>query len=475
MSGLDSYAQPGQEHPSAPLPNRPMRPIKLIPLLTLFAASLPAQWQLMTTPVKPSSRRAGAMAFHEATNRIVLYGGLSATPSQVLSDTWTYNGTWTLSPATAPARWGHRIVSNTTSNRLITFGGRSPTINSLSNETMQWSGSSWTAMPTTGAPSARFLYGMCYDSQRDVVVLFGGRNLTGPNNETWELSGSTWTQVATVNSPLPREEMGMVYDASLGRTILFGGCDESIGAIYGDTWQYDGTNWIQAAPAVSPTPRFRGMMEYDSKRSRSIYYGGFDGLLSQTETYEYSGGNWVLSSQITVPTPTTEALSGYDSLRKRFVIFGGFGGSFLDETWELTGDTGGTFNLYGSGCDTANGTPGLTGTTPNIGSTLNLGFSNLGSAQTVVVVLGLSDTLWNGLPLPLDLGGVGLPGCGLLASADALDLALASNGLALYGFPIPNQINLVNLPLYCQGVVTDFVPTLTFLGATRGGRAVIGQ
>ncbi len=452
-----------------------MRPTKLIPLLTLFAATLPAQWQQVTTPFKPTSRRAGAMAFHESTNRMVLYGGLSATPSQVLSDTWTFNGLWAPQPATAAGRWGHRIVSNTVSNKLVTFGGRSPTINSLSSETVEWNGSNWTTLPTVGAPSARFLYGMCYDSQRDVVVLFGGRNLTGPNNETWELSGSTWTQKATLNSPLAREEMGMVYDASLGRTILFGGCDESIGVIYGDTWQYDGNDWVEMAPAVSPTPRFRGMMEYDSQRSRSVYYGGFDGSIAQTETYEYSGNDWVLSPQVTVPTATTEALSGYDSLRKRFVIFGGFGGAFLDETWELTGDTAGTFTLYGSGCDTANGTPGLTGTVPNIGTTLDLGFSNLGAAQTVIVVLGASNTVWNGLPLPLDLASVGLPGCGLLASADALEVTLVTGGLAQFGFAIPNQISLINLSLYCQGIVTDFVPDLTFLGATRGGRAVIGQ
>lgn len=415
------------------------------------------------------------MAFHEGTNRMVLYGGLSATPSQALSDTWTYNGAWQPSAATAPARWGHSIVSNTASGSLITFGGRSPTINSLSNDTMAWNGAAWSTVNTTNAPSPRFLYGMCYDSQRNVVVLFGGRNLTGPNNETWELDGTTWTQVLTSNAPLAREEMGMAYDASLGRTILFGGCDESLGAIYGDTWQYDGTDWVDVTPAQSPSPRFRGAMAYDSNRSRTVYYGGFDGSTPLTETYEYAGNDWGLSAQAAVPNPSTECFSGYDSQRSRFVLFGGFGGAFLDETWELTGDTDGTFTLYGSGCNTAFGEPGLEGSVPNIGTNLDLSFSNLGTAQSVVVVLGLSNTSWNGLPLPLDLTGIGLPGCGLLASADALDVTIAANGLAQYGFPIPNQVNLVNASLYCQGVVTDFLPNLTFLGATRGGRAVIGQ
>ena len=63
MSGLDSYAQPGQEHPSAPMPNRPMRPTKLIPLLTLFAATLPAQWQQVATPLTDAQRRSAILDY----------------------------------------------------------------------------------------------------------------------------------------------------------------------------------------------------------------------------------------------------------------------------------------------------------------------------------------------------------------------------------------------------------------------------
>lgn len=452
-----------------------MRFIKTLPLLTILAASLPAQWQLMTTATNPSQRRAGGMAFHEATNRMVMYGGLSATPSQVLADTWTYNGTWLATTATAPPRWGHRIVSNTSSNLLVTFGGRSPTINSLSSETIQWDGSSWTPLATANAPSPRFLYGMCYDAQRNVVVLFGGRNLSGPNNETWEFDGTDWTQKVTLNAPLAREEMGMVYDTSRNRTVLFGGCDESIGAIYGDTWEFDGNDWVEMTPATSPTPRFRGMMEYDSGRSRVVYYGGFDGTNALTETHEYAGNDWALQPIVVVPTTETEALSGYDSNRSRFVIFGGFGGSFLDETWEYAGDTNGTFTLYGTGCDTASGTPALSGSVPNIGGTLQLNFTNLGATQGLVVALGLSNTQWNALPLPLDLAGIGLPGCGLLASPDLLEFTPVTGGLAQYNLAIPTQATLVGTQLYCQGVVLDLVPDLLFYGATRGGRAVIGQ
>lgn len=417
------------------------------------------------------------MAFHPGTNRLIMYGGLSSTPSQSLSDTWAFTTTWTqLSPGGgAPPRWGHQMVTNTATGNIITFGGRSPTIAGLSNDTMEWNGTAWSTVPAPNKPSARFLYGMSYDSARNVVVLFGGRSNAGASNETWEFNGITWSQVPTLNAPAPREEMGMVYDASRNRTIVFGGCDEGISAIYGDTWEYNGSDWVEVTPTASPTPRFRGMMEYDSNRSRTVYFGGYDGTIQRTETWEYGGDQWVqIPSGLNVPTSLTEMAAGYDPSRSKLTMFGGFGTTFNNDTWQYTGDTSGTFTLYGTGCDTSTGPIGLSGTVPNIGSTLSLTYSNLGTAPAIVVVLGLSDQSWSGLPLPLDLAIIGLTGCNLLASGDFLEVALATAGSATYDVPIPANSALVNQSIYCQGITIQ-LPPLTFTGTSRGGRALIGQ
>lgn len=418
------------------------------------------------------------MAFEPGTNRLVMYGGLASTPSQALSDTWAFTTSWTqLSPVGgAPPRWGHRMVTNTTNNHLITFGGRSPTISGLSNDTYEWFQNSWHAMPTPNAPSPRFLYGMAYDSARDVVVLFGGRDVFGANNQTWEYNGITWQQKLTVNSPPAREEMGMVYDAAAGRTILFGGCNEGTATIFGDTWRYDGNDWVQLTPNTPPTARFRGIMEYDSRRGRSVYFGGFDGTQQLTETYEFAGGQWnMVPTGNTIPTSTTEMTAGYDPFRRKLTMFAGFGTTFNNDTWQYTGPTTGLFTLYGVGCDTVVGAIGLTGTTPNINSTLNLQFNNLGTVPGVIVVLGLSNQAWNGLPLPFDLTALGLPGCGLLAAADFLEFRTVTAGIANYSVPIPNQANLVSQSLYTQGIAIDLAPFLDFVGTSRGGRALIGQ
>lgn len=367
------------------------------------------------------------------------------------------------------------MVTNTATGTILTFGGRSPSISGLANDTTEWNGTNWVAVPTPNAPSPRFLYGMAYDSSRNVAVLFGGRDNTGANNETWEFNGITWNQVTTLNAPAPREEMGMVFDASRNRTVVFGGCDEGIAAIYGDTWEYNGSDWVNVTPAGSPTARFRGMMEYDSDRSRTVFFGGFDGTQQRTETYEYGGDQWVqIPTGIDVPTSLTEMAAAYDPSQGKLRMFAGFGASFNNDTWQYTGDTSGTFTLYGTGCDTSAGPVDLAGTVPNIGTTLSLTYSNLGASPAVIVVLGLSSESWNAIPLPFDLGLIGLNGCNLLAAAEFLDVALTTAGTATYDVVIPANNALINQSLYCQGIAFT-LPPLTFQGTTRGGRALIGQ
>lgn len=453
-----------------------MRSIQLFSILATVAAALPAQWALQTPSTAPPPRRAGAAAFDPISNRVIIYGGLITSPAQSINEMWAYNGSgdWSQVTATgASPRWGHQMVTDTTLNRLVTFGGRSPTINSLADDTLVWNGTAWQTVATTNAPSPRFLHGMAYDAFRNRVVVFGGRDGFAPNNETWEFDGSDWTQIATPNAPAPREEMGMVFDTSLNRVVLFGGCDESTQTVYGDTWSYDGVDWTEVTPSNSPSPRFRGTMVYDSDRSRTVYFGGFDGTSTFNDVLEYSGGEWtVVPPAGAVPPNTTEGYAGYDPTRGVLVLYGGFGPTFSDETWEFTGNNDGVFSLYGQACDLVNGTPELDATTPNIGTNLVLTASNLGASTGALWALGFSDQFFNGVPLPFDLTVIGLPGCGLVTGADVINVSLASNGSASLSVPLPNQAALVGQSLFAQALPFD---AGAFLGATRGGRALLGQ
>lgn len=475
----------------------PMRstlsPLACLALATAAAAQAP-QWLLITPTNTPTSRRNAGMDWDQAGNRLLMFGGVTQTPSAVLADTWSYNGQWTLlSSVTSNPRWGHKLVRNTTNNRLMMFGGRSPTISGLASDTVEWTGTAWSTVPTTGAPSPRFLYGMTFDRARGVYVLFGGRGFTATLGDTWEYAPTTntWTQRTLASSPTPREEMAMVYDASLQRVILFGGYDRDTDTIYGDTWTFDGSNWVDitpADPAASPSARYRTETVYDSARLRTVMFGGFDGTSIRQQTFEFTGNVW---SQVTTTTPlvppnATEAVHGYDPTRRRTVVFGGFGTTgFSSATYEFNGATTGFFSTFGSGCPTALGEPTLTSNTPRIANPWTVTYGNLpADNELVMAVYGFSNTTWSGLPLPLDLGAIGLAGCNLLVSADA-QVAQLTVPNTIPGDPasasttinVPNPTSLIGVTVFVQGVLIDITSLgdIVLPATTPGGRAVIGS
>ena len=66
--------------------------------------------------------------------------------------------------------------------------------------------------------------------------------------------------------------------------------------------------------------------------------------------------------------------------------------------------------------------------------------------------LGLSDTLWRGLQLPLDLSPFGAPGCSIHTSHETiLGPVRFTSGMASYDLPIPNDPTFVGGAAHLQG------------------------
>ena len=432
----------------------------------------------------PTMRRAGAMAFDGVSNRLILYGGTYTSPGQILAETWSFHyvgtvPTWTQLASTtgAPGRWGHQLVRDTLRNRLVTFGGRSPNVSGLANDTWIWNGTAWSALTTPTAPTRRFRYGMCYDSRRDRVVLFGGRTTFATVGDTWEFDGTTWTQQTLSTSPPEREEMVMAFDQSLGQTVVFGGIDSDSFTLLGDTWEYDGTNWRESSPAASPTPRYRSAYCYDSTRQRIVMYGGYDGVQIQTQTFEYTGEAW---NPVTVGAGSpyaTEMYAGFDPVRNRFVTFGGVGALFNNDTWEYLGLGTAAWNQFGQGCPTSAGIGTISAVTlPRLGTQFTMELGNLPlTSSFVFTAQGFSSTTWNNNPLPFDLTSLGVTGCFLEVAADALLGVVASGGTAQFGFAIPNLPSLLNVAYFAQAFVPDPAAANGFGGMTRPGRGLIGN
>ncbi|MBI5478109.1 MAG: hypothetical protein HY906_04595, partial [Deltaproteobacteria bacterium] len=80
----------------------------------------------------------------------------------------------------------------------------------------------WRQLALATRPSARSFAAMAYDSQRHVVVLYGGWN-GADLDDTWEFNGTAWTQRTPANRPTARDSAAAAYDPVRQRVVLFGG------------------------------------------------------------------------------------------------------------------------------------------------------------------------------------------------------------------------------------------------------------
>jgi hypothetical protein len=138
-----------------------------------------------------------------------------------------------------------------------------------------------------------------------------------------------------------------------------------------------------------------------------------------------------------------------------------------------------TYGVFGAGCSGSNGTPTLApamGSLPKIGQTLTLEVGNgpLPNALAVVA-LGFSKTTAFGLPLPIDLTAIGMPGCTLLIEPFLNTGVGLVNGTGTYTLPIPNRMPLFGLALHHQAFVFDPPANQTGLTLSNAGEGVIGN
>ena len=227
---------------------------------------------------------------------------------------------------------------------VIMFGGIGG--NGVSGETWSWDGSEWTQLSPTTSPSARFTHGMAYSPFLGRIVLFGGLDRqfaeTGLS-DTWQWNGTNWIEMMPTQSPPGRGvHRNMAYDPSSGDIVLFGGGQQPSVPTLGDAWVYDGITWTPIAPDPLPSARVAACMGTDTSMSRVLMYGG-----GQWQN-PYEGDTWSIASGVfarfspsTSPPPLQSANCAYDSWRDRFVVQGGgtmqVPLTFTDATWEFDG------------------------------------------------------------------------------------------------------------------------------------------
>ncbi|MBI3848092.1 MAG: hypothetical protein HY292_25940 [Planctomycetes bacterium] len=302
-------------------------------------------WTGFTPPLQPSARSATAMVYDAALGQSVLFGGFDDANGVPVDETWTWDGTaWNIvrTAHTPGQRSQHAMAYDSLRSRVVLFGGVDP--NGPLGDTWEFDGTDWTSVGPATTPSARGQHAMAYDSLRHRTVLFGGIDANGILGDTWEWDGTQWTIALPPVSPAPLFGHAMAFDSARNRTVLFGGhplCMPGRCFPSGETWEWDGTNWVQWVPVHSPNPRTTHVMTFDTLRGRTVLFGGItcgEVLRCTTwdDTWLWDGSDWSPLTTAQMPPPRELSAMAYDSPRGQTVLFGGdLDGTDYNDTWEL--------------------------------------------------------------------------------------------------------------------------------------------
>ena len=205
-----------------------------------------------------------------------------------------------------------------------------------------WDGTRWSLLSADpSGPRWRNFASVAYDTGRQVLVLYGGlQSETRQFAETWEWDGSAWVQRAG-NGPGPREGAGMAYDSARGKVVLFGGAE--MGRMMSDTWEWDGESWLQVATS-GPPARFPGGFAYDAARARVLLFGGHAvdqrGFTTYGDTWLWDGAAWQMVAQVG-PAPRDGARVVFDPQTETLLLLGGVkidpGVEYFTDTWQWDG------------------------------------------------------------------------------------------------------------------------------------------
>ncbi|MFX0078264.1 MAG: kelch repeat-containing protein, partial [Candidatus Hermodarchaeota archaeon] len=202
-------------------------------------------WTNMSPVVTPTGRLAHFMAYDSESDRVILFGGLL--DGAIYNDeTWAYDynsNNWTqMSPSQHPsARMDAPMTYDSESDRVILHGGSSSAGVRYDTWAYDYNTDTWEQTTLQGPTAGGQL---TYDSASDLVVYYGGTLDFGETmlvSETWtyDFNNNTWTQMLPLSSPPARSRPYIAYDSESDVIILYGGLiagPQEPG--FEDTWAY---------------------------------------------------------------------------------------------------------------------------------------------------------------------------------------------------------------------------------------------
>ncbi len=312
--------------------------------VTISDPTIRAHW---TGPISsqtgdvPQAIVGSSMVFDSLRGFALLFGGRRGSlPSD---QTWVWNNSeWVqaLPADRPPARSDAAIAFSPPNGVTLVLGGQGAT--DLLADAWLWDGSNWQQIEVPFTLTKRRGSVMAFDEIRGKFVLFGGFGQradlsTGPLNDTWEFDGSSWVQISTPVAPPAREQAGLSFMLGQDVCILHGG---SAGAgLLGDTWSWNGLAWTQVA-GVGPAARAKHAQVFDSRRCVVRVFGGISAATTAlSDVWEFDGSAW---SQMLVGSGAvgerSSMASAYDTVRGKQLLWGGLNssGQQVEELWSMS-------------------------------------------------------------------------------------------------------------------------------------------
>jgi hypothetical protein len=155
--------------------------------------------------------------------------------------------------------------------------------------------------------------------------------------DTWEWDGNDWMKVSD-SGPPGRINPGMAYDSIRKKVVLFSGYRK--GWIWvNDTWEWDGNSWT-LVNSSGPPPMNNPRLIFNEARSKIFLFSGHSaGFTHLSEMWEWDGVQWIQLFSPIVPPGRSWHFVAYDSDRQNVVLFGGYNprlspSKIYGDTWE---------------------------------------------------------------------------------------------------------------------------------------------
>ncbi len=319
------------------------------------------RWTLREDPPLPS--RGASMVYRRASGELLLYGGVTQSGASEGFFAFADNAWRTLSGGSSSPgpRVGAALAYDEARDRMVLFGGSFGPLIDPHNDTWEWDGERWIELTPVGAttgsadhPSVRMLAAAAYDPVRQRVILFGGETKVGdvlvPANDLWAWDGASWTSLDAggASAPPPRLATGLAYDATRDAVVLYGGYQPTLAAtcpegstelanpagwpncMFGDTWVFDlqAKSWSRSSASSPPAERFDAVMT--SALGIPVLFGGCREGTPATrctqplnDSWSFSASGWTEDVPPSPPLPRASAAGAFDPHSGSLWVFGG--------------------------------------------------------------------------------------------------------------------------------------------------------